>query len=513
VSQSLQAVQEETKLDSEAEVSPEENNSAGSGNPTEDQNAQETPSGENPEKKTFKRRKADIVIDNLVSQIGPLGNELADIAGILNDVNDRSKKDVDGFDRLEAVADAVRTSNVLIQEASVEAKENSDVAQKDVEESQTALQTALEEMKELSMSVRMVESQLEELQSSLENVGTVASSIDAIARQTNLLALNATIEAARAGEAGKGFAVVANEVKALAAQTSQATGEIDSTLQELTKGAEQLIENGHATIERADNVEKNTHTLTNVIQNVSDAMQGIKQTTDRINEGVQDIDESSSEFMSTLGVIGQNLRQTNTALNASSDRLLSAADRGDKLASTAAQGLNTSDTKMMNLVIERANQIAEKFEAELESGTINMIDLFDRDLKEIPGSNPIQYMTKYIDVTDRVVTPIIDQLVEEDERIVFSCPGTEGGFVPTHNSKISKPQGDDPEWNAANCRNRRLFDDRTGVRAAENTEPFLLQSYRRDMGGGNHVVMKDISAPIIVRGKHWGGLRLGYKPE
>ncbi|WP_082528590.1 PAS domain-containing methyl-accepting chemotaxis protein [Methylobacterium sp. Leaf466] len=57
-------------------------------------------------------------------------------------------------------------------------------------------------------------------------VDTVVGMIKSIADQTNLLALNATIEAARAGAAGRGFAVVASEVKALAAQTAKATGEI-----------------------------------------------------------------------------------------------------------------------------------------------------------------------------------------------------------------------------------------------------------------------------------------------
>jgi methyl-accepting chemotaxis protein len=63
-----------------------------------------------------------------------------------------------------------------------------------------------------------------------DRVGNVVRLISDIAGRTNLLALNATIEAARAGEAGKGFAVVAGEVKALATQTSNATGEISTQI-------------------------------------------------------------------------------------------------------------------------------------------------------------------------------------------------------------------------------------------------------------------------------------------
>ena len=66
-------------------------------------------------------------------------------------------------------------------------------------------------------------------------------------------------------------------------------------------------------------------------------------------------------------------------------------------------------------------------------------------------------------------------------------------------------------WNAANCRNRRIFDDRTGMGGARNREPFLLQTYRRDMGGGVFAVMKDASAPIFVNGRHWGGFRMGFR--
>ena len=64
------------------------------------------------------------------------------------------------------------------------------------------------------------------LVSTVSEIDEVAGMIQAIASQTNLLALNATIEAARAGEAGRGFAVVAQEVKTLAAQTTQALANI-----------------------------------------------------------------------------------------------------------------------------------------------------------------------------------------------------------------------------------------------------------------------------------------------
>ena len=90
-----------------------------------------------------------------------------------------------------------------------------------------------------------------------QKIGDVVKLIQAIAGQTNLLALNATIEAARAGEAGRGFAVVAAEVKALAAQTAQATEEIGlqvATIQDATKLTEQSIGGIGATLEAVNEV-------------------------------------------------------------------------------------------------------------------------------------------------------------------------------------------------------------------------------------------------------------------
>jgi methyl-accepting chemotaxis protein len=69
------------------------------------------------------------------------------------------------------------------------------------------------------------------------NIESFVGLIRGVASQTNMLALNATIEAARAGEAGRGFAVVAAEVKALAQQAHEATGQINQLVCDIDSGA------------------------------------------------------------------------------------------------------------------------------------------------------------------------------------------------------------------------------------------------------------------------------------
>ena len=96
--------------------------------------------------------------------------------------------------------------------------------------------------------------------------------------------------------------------------------------------------------------------------------------------------------------------------------------------------------------------------------------------------------------------------------MVFCIAVDRNGYVATHNRKYCQPQRPgDLVWNTANSRYRRIFNDRTGLGSARNTRPFLLQTYRRDMGNGQFVLMKEAAAPITVNGRHWGGLRLAFQ--
>ncbi|MBC8284649.1 MAG: hypothetical protein H8E32_12605 [Nitrospinae bacterium] len=123
------------------------------------------------------------------------------------------------------------------------------------------------------------------LGTSSQEIGEVIKVINGIAEQTNLLALNATIEAARAGEAGKGFAVVANEVKELANQTANATGEITGKIQSIQNDVGKAVTsigdvskvideiNGISTT-IASAVEEQTATTSEMNRNVTEAARG-----------------------------------------------------------------------------------------------------------------------------------------------------------------------------------------------------------------------------------------------
>jgi methyl-accepting chemotaxis protein len=179
----------------------------------------------------------------------------------------------------------------------------------------------------------------------------------------------------------------------------------------------------------------------------------------------------------------------------------------------AESGVETSDAPLIRVVVDAAKRISAVFEAAVERGEIRLEQLMDENYREIPGTNPKQYLSQYLDFTDRVLPPIQDPIQKSNPRIVFCVAWARSGYLPTHNPNYSLPQGSDPVWNNANCRNRRLFDDRNVRKIGKNTKPFLLQTYRREMGGGKFVLMNDLSSPIFVRGRHWGAFRMGFLPS
>ena len=456
----------------------------------------------------------DGLMNRIAEAAGNLSLELVDVTAGIEAAEQTFSTQAETFDTLLSNAETIGSQNAKIAEAAQTTRETAETASSEVESSRGAIESSLKDIHALVEAVGVIEQRLSGLQAALGEVGKVAGDINAIARQTNLLALNATIEAARAGAAGKGFAVVAGEVKLLATQTSEATAQIDLTLKQLTEQADQLISHGAESTARAQSVREGTNTIGRVVDAVASAVESMRHETGDIAKAANEIEARSGDFLATLTSMAGEVSHARDSLGDARGRMSHLSATGDQLVDLSAQsGQNTLDRPFIERVLAAAAEVAAAFEAALQAGEVSEADLFDQDYTPISGSDPQQLMTRFTAFTDRVLPAIQEPVLSWDPRVIFCAAVDTNGYLPTHNAKFAQAQGDDPLWNNANCRNRRIFDDRVGLGAGRNTKPFLLQTYRRDMGGGQFALMKDVSAPIQVRGRHWGGLRLAYKPD
>lgn len=159
-----------------------------------------------------------------------------------------------------------------------------------------------------------------------------------------------------------------------------------------------------------------------------------------------------------------------------------------------------------------AERISNAMTSLIEDHKLNLEALFDTDYQPVQGTNPQQVVTRCTTQLESILPPIQEQIVKLDPSMAFCAAADRNGYLPVHNKIYSHPQrSDDPVWNAANCRNKRIFDDRAGLSGARNTRPFLIQTYARNMGNGTIVWMKEVDAPVIVCGRHWGCFRTAYK--
>jgi HAMP domain-containing protein len=158
-----------------------------------------------------------------------------------------------------------------------------------------------------------------------------------------------------------------------------------------------------------------------------------------------------------------------------------------------------------------ARQYGDFFDNAIDSGLATVADVFDRNYVEVKGydfRDKPKYHTRYDALTDRAVLVFQDKFLEHQD-FVFAVGVDENGYLPTHNSRFQKPFTGDPEKDLAGNRTKRIFADPVGIAAAKNTEPTLVQVYKRDTGE----TMWDVSAPVFVKGKHWGGFRVAVSMD
>jgi HAMP domain-containing protein len=155
-----------------------------------------------------------------------------------------------------------------------------------------------------------------------------------------------------------------------------------------------------------------------------------------------------------------------------------------------------------------ARQYGDMFDSAIDAGLLTVNDVFDTSYVEIKGWNwgpKPKFHTKYDVMTDRSVLVFQDKLLEHDEDYLYAVGLDVNGYVPTHNTTAQRPL-DGSARDLLENRTKRIYaSNPTELNRSKNLEPFLLQVYHRDTGE----TLWDASAPIWVKGKHWGAFVLG----
>ena len=444
---------------------------------------------------------------------GSLSMECSDVAGYVNGVGQRIGEHLKMLDQLEEVTTRLLSDQARVSDSTDEARLLSEQAKAKLDAGREAIEGTIDGFKGLTDLIVQLGERMAGFAAAMHQVQSVSSTIETIARKTNMLALNATIEAARAGDAGRSFAVVAAEVKKLAHDTRAATSQIASTIGELTREAGAVTTEIKTGVERSRAAQGGFSTISETVREVSEIVgmvdrqtEGIAHSTSMIQTSVDRVKAGLTEFAADARDNGQELL---TAQKRLGDLEMLSNTMLDTLANSGAE---IDDTPFILKAQEACGQIQAAIERAIDQGDVTLEDVFDRDYQLIEGTNPVQYNVRFNDAADRHIRPILDRTKSGDNRIIGSAIGDTNGYLPTHLSERSHPQGPDPVWNDEHCRNRRILIDDTTRMALASERPATLATYRMELGD-KYIPVKNVFVPLWLKGRRWGNFELAYRDD
>jgi methyl-accepting chemotaxis protein len=416
--------------------------------------------------------------------------------------------------RQESLANTVFESSNRVNAAVGEVAMNSDAIQSSTQNNLDLAQRSLEQMETVAATMQSTNQHIEqfsstvtELHTSSMKINEIVSLINDISDQTNLLALNAAIEAARAGEAGRGFAVVADEVRKLAEKVKTATQVIGQNTQSMinlvadTSTKTQTIvgevtrANGYIKTSSADlttmvdDFKKTTEqlsTISNAIYNLRESNQSIHQEVEEIRNHSVDISGRMKECLGSAKTLRESTEDLQCTLS------------DFRIGNSKFDTLQDKCTGFRDRVANVLSKLNERG-----------VNIFDQSYKEISGSNPKRFTTAYDSQCDKELTQMYDDLLRDVPGMAYSLAVDNKGYAPAHNGVFSNPPTGDPAIDITKSRHKRIFNDPVGLKLAQNQKASLFQTYVRDTGE----ILCDLSMPIVIGGRHWGAVRVGFKSD
>ncbi|MBU2863347.1 hypothetical protein KO489_05785 [Reinekea forsetii] len=432
----------------------------------------------------------------------------AQMGKIVTVATDHAQRQEELSTEIEAVSHINRSA---IEEATGWTGSISETNSKNVNEARETLadmKTVSEQISAISTQVTQYGATVTDLQSSAHNIATILETVQGFSEQTNMLALNAAIEAARAGESGRGFAVVADEVRQLAAKVKTAADEIGLLVSNMNKAVNETVSETGNMIGEIDGtrerVESSVDRFDNMLQDFSrsaDELTQVQKTMEALESRTRDVTEKTTE----VKTLGQSVFNDMTQ----------AVDLAHLLRmKTESELKNLSSMHIGQGRFEAALEILQRrkhwLENQLNELASQGVQLTNVKLTPIPNTKPAKYESPFRKALTEVCQAEIDRWFDEHEETAYCLFVTKEGYLALHHSPFSNPMTGDYDVDLLKSRHMRIYDaNETEKRRATHQEPFLLQTYLRDNGD----VLFELSAPLYVKGQHFGGLVWGVQRE
>lgn len=434
----------------------------------------------------------------------------AEVSHLVDRLHDSVEQNSHSADDIASAAEQLTQTTVAIAQQAQDMTHQYQRATDATQQGQNNVRRNAEQVDLLNHEVNAASSSLNKLQEQADAIQRITDVIENIADNINLLALNAAIEAARAGEQGRGFAVVADEVRNLAQKTAHATDDIANMLSEVRR------ETG-VTNEIMGKVTQRCSTVVNGVQEFGGTFADIQSVIDSTANSLGSIDQSLQEHTHSVEHIAHAIERMRLSLKDSSQSAGHISAQADKLSENseisyrklASWDTGTFDQVVLREAQQAALEIGRLFDAAIQQGTLTASQVFSRDYQPIADTNPQKFHTAYDRFTDQTFPTVQEPILQRHKAIIYAGAVDLNGYFPTHNKCFDHPLTGNYEVDLVKSRSKRIFNDPTGIRCGSHTESFLLQTYKRDTGE----IMHDLSVPIYVGGKHWGGFRIGFAAE